>query len=745
MLLRQLQRDGFAPKCRRVDTPEAMLAALRSRTWDLVVCDYALPRFSVAEALSLLHGTGQDLPFLIVSGAIGEETVVTAMKAGAHDCLRKDNLVRLGATVERELREARLRREQKAAQRALAESEARHRCIVETASEGLCGLDADFRVTFVNRRMAEMGGYAESDLVGRSVTEFLFTEDLPDHARRIAARRAGQRDRYERRLRRKDGSLCWALVSVTPVLDAQGGFAGAFAMFTDITERRLTEEKARKQADLLDWVQEAIGVTDLEGRLRFWNRGAERLYGWPAAEVLGRQPAEFLYKAGSARPGEVWNRLMQSGQWHGELRQISKTGQEIVVESRWRLLRTAEGAPAEVLFVNTDLTERKLLEARFLRSQRLESIGALAGGIAHDLNNILSPILMAAPLLRLDSMEPGEKDAAVAMIESSAQRAAQVVRQLLSFSRGSRKEPAPVHLAHLIKEMLRLTEETFPKSISTKASVEKGLWPVIGDPTQLHQVLMNLCLNARDAMPQGGWLVLGAANFQLEAAHAAAYRNLPPGPYVRLQVSDTGMGIPAEYLDRVFDPFFTTKTEGTGLGLATVLGIIKGHDGYINVESRPGHGTVFEILLPAAPELRPTVPDTEVIAAPRGHGEQILVVDDEQHVREITQKLLQKYGYQVLTAENGQEALGLFDQHRDTLKAILTDTVMPVMDGEVLIRQLRQRDPQAKIIVISGEEIQHQRERHQRFTQELGVHTVLLKPCPSEQILTVLRDLLGKA
>ena len=740
LLLRQLRRDGFAPEWRRVAEAGEMAEAMAGPAWDVVLCDHVLPRFGMREALELARRSDADVPFVIVSGRIDEETVAGAMRAGAQDCLRKENLARLGAILERELRETGRRRAQRAAEGAMQASAERHARLVQIAHEGICSVDGDSRLSFANPRLREMLGYSEEESLGRRVSDFLFPEDLEDHRRRLLSRRPGQPERYERRLKRKDGSACWTIASVTPVCDSQGRFQGAYALFTDMTEHRAFEEKLRKQAELLDHVQDAIGVCDMEGRLRFWNEGARRLYGYGSDDVMGRRPGDILARPGATVKDADWGRLLKTGEWRGELRQRTRNGTEIVVESRWRLLADPDGRPKEVLFVNTDVTEQRQLETRVLRSQRLESIGALAGGIAHDLNNILSPIVMAAPLLRLESMDAAEKLTALEMIESSAHRAAQVVRQLLSFSRGSCKEPAPINLGHLFKEMLRLTEETFPKSMTTRMSAEPEVWPVVGDATQLHQVLLNLCVNARDAMPKGGYLLLSAANFVLEPAHAPAYRQLKPGPYVRLQISDTGAGIPPEVLERVFDPFFTTKPEGTGLGLSTVLGIVKAHEGYINVESRVGQGTVFEILLPASPELRPAVQARALTGGPRGQGEQVLVVDDEAPVREITRKLLQKYGYQVLTAENGQQALTVYDQHRHTLKAVLTDTAMPVMDGEAFIEKLRQNDRQIPVIIITGEESQFNQERPERS----DVSRVLLKPCSSEQILGALREVLGK-
>ncbi|MEN9576158.1 MAG: hypothetical protein RL514_4013 [Verrucomicrobiota bacterium] len=510
--------------------------------------------------------------------------------------------------------------------------------------------------------------------------------------------------------------------------------------FRDITERKKAEHKILQQANLIDLAQDAIIVRDLGHWITFWNKGAERLFGWTAEEIKGRQITELLYRDAAAYE-TAQQELLAQGSWSGEIRQLTKAGHEVVVSSRWTLVRDAEDHPSAVLAINTDLTEQKKLESQFLRSQRMESIGTLAGGVAHDLNNILAPIMMSAPLLR-SGLGPKETETLVHNIEVSAQRGADIVKQLLTFARGMEGERIVVNLRHMVDDMAKIVRETFPKNITVQARNSHDLWPLIGDPTHIHQVLLNLCINARDAMPNGGSINIVADNMTVDAHYASFDTEAKPGPYVVLRVSDTGTGIPAEIIEKIFDPFFTTKEhgKGTGLGLSTVLGIAKGHSGFLNVTSELGKGTTFSCCFPASPNAKIEA-RTEKRPLPQGQGETILVVDDEASILLAARKLLETNGYKVITSADGVEALAVYAQHRDTIKAVLTDVMMPIMDGAAMMRVLKKLAPNIKVIATSGID---QDAKLEEF-KALGMKTFLAKPYTAEQVLTVLHELLHPA
>ena len=508
----------------------------------------------------------------------------------------------------------------------------------------------------------------------------------------------------------------------------------------DITERRHAEDLLRQQAEMLNLAHDAIIVRDFEtGKVVFWNTGAERLYGWTAAEVVG-QPIGDLMPSAPKEEATALSALTSTGEFRGELRKFTNIGREVVVNARSTLVRDADGTPRSVLSIDTDVTEHKKLEQQLLRAQRLESIGTLASGVAHDLNNILAPILMSAPLLREDlGGEATEK--IIQTIEESAQRGAQIVRQVLTFARGVEGERVLIAPSHLIKEMAQIAQQTFPKSIRISARFTDDLWPVEGDATQLHQVLLNLSVNARDAMPNGGTLVLSAENCVVDEHYAGMVPGAKPGPHVLLRASDTGSGIPRAIIDNIFDPFFTTKEvgKGTGLGLSTVLGIVQSHGGWVSVHSEPGSGTAFKIFLPAITAGRAELQDDDETQPMKGNGETVLVVDDEPTILTVTKLLLENHNYRVLTALDGPEALAVFARHMDEVEVVITDMMMPYIDGVALIRALRRMSARVRFVASSGQGDQvRDSELH-----ALGVTAWLAKPYDLKKLLATLHQLLG--
>jgi two-component system, cell cycle sensor histidine kinase and response regulator CckA len=466
--------------------------------------------------------------------------------------------------------------------------------------------------------------------------------------------------------------------------------------------RREAQETIREQAALLELAREAILVEDLNGRVTYWNPAAERLYGVGAEEARERGVRELLYGGNPRAIQEARSTVFAAGEWSGLLTQKTAGGAEILVQSHWTLIRDIASKPKSLLVINTDVTEARRMEAKFLRAQRMESIGALAGGIAHDLNNVLSPILMAIEILRR-KLTDAQGQRVLGTLETSARRGADLVKQVLTFARGSEGERTLLQVGHLVREMEKIARETFPRTVQVRVDVPATLWIISGEPTPLHQVLMNLCVNARDAMPQGGTLTLSAANATVDAALAQQNPGSKAGPYVMLTVADTGSGIDGAILERIFDPFFTTKAgSGTGLGLSTSLSIVKSHGGFMDVESRPGQGTVFKVYLPALPGRQDLGGEAPFAPLPVGHGELVLVVDDETSVREIAREILETQGYRCLTAADGREALAVYEEHRGEVQVVVTDLAMPKMDGAAVVRAIRGLDPRVKIIAASG-------------------------------------------
>jgi PAS domain S-box-containing protein len=590
----------------------------------------------------------------------------------------------------------------------------------------------------VNDVFLKTVGFRREEVVGRLSHDLKVWVDPKDRDRWLALMQSnGHVHGYETPFRMHSGEIRLFEVSSEKIeINREPCY---LHFIHDITLQKESEGRIRQQAALLDQTQDAVLVTDMEGRLRYCNKSAGRFFGMTESQLIGQGVERLMFPGKQARFREACLTTLEKGAWSGEATATSSVG-SCALSSRWTLIRDAFNRPDSFLIVNTDVTEQKRLEEQFLRAQRMESIGTLASGVAHDLNNILAPILMGA-----DSLEPlargSEEKEIIGLLRSSARRGADIVRQLLMFGRGAQGQRSHLQPGSLLKEMVRVMQETFPKSIRLEQDFPENLGLIHADPTQVHQVLMNLCVNARDAMPNGGTLSLSAENLVIDDYYAAMNREARPGPYVVIQVSDTGMGIPPEILHKIFDPFFTTKDpgKGTGLGLSTVLGIVKGHGGFTQVTSRPGQGSCFKIYFPAIEQKQALPgPPRNTIATPRGHNELILIVDDEEVIRNALQRILLQFGYHVMSTGNGADALVVFSKHKTEIAAVVTDMVMPVMDGPTLIQSLRHLAPQLSIIGMSGLEEQYEDARKAGMTEG----AFLIKPFDPIALLRLLRKVL---
>ena len=634
--------------------------------------------------------------------------------------------------------------ERKAAEDALREGERKRYTLLgnlpgiayRSRNDGCCTME------FISEGCRELTGYSPRDLMVGGTLSFhdLILPDDRDRMREIIRESLPSGEPYQAyyRIRTAEGGIRWVWERGEWIRAAAGEVEAREGFISDITERKLAEEQVREQAALLDRARDAIYVVDLDGRIGFWSRGAGHIFGWDAEEASGRKADDLLRKAGPAHE-EILSAVLGKGEWIGENIDRAKDGRSIVVECRCSVVRDDRGVPVSILVIKTDVTEKKNIERQFLRAQRMESIGTLAAGIAHDLNNVLAPITMSIAMLRTKIVDQSGLKW-VDTIDACAARAADIVRQVLGFGRGIEGNRILFHPGHVMKEVLKITRETFPKSIAVHMSVPDDLAMIVADPTQIHQVLLNLCLNARDAMPCGGTLQIAAENVTLDEHYAKLNLDARPGPYLCLSVTDTGSGIPREVLDRIFDPFFTTKPpgKGTGLGLSTAQAILKSHGGFINVYTEMGRGTTFRIYLPA--KLEPGAARAEELdsSAPAGNGELILVVDDEPSILEITKGMLEANGYAALTASNGVEALGLYRSSGKNIRATITDLMMPVMDGASTIRELRRLDPSSIIIASSGFGVEHS-----AGDDPASAATMFLrKPYTAEKLLQVLHEVL---
>ncbi|WP_341529831.1 PAS domain S-box protein [Nostoc sp. UHCC 0302] len=595
---------------------------------------------------------------------------------------------------------------------ALQQSEARFRRLVESNIIGITLTDLNGKITEANDAFLKMLGYNREALHSGKL---LWQDITPSEYHRLDEKAiaelisAGVSTPYEKEYICKDGSRVPVVVGCALVEQSQPTTVG---FVLDITERKQAEQKIREQAALLNITRDAILVRDLHNQIQFWNKGAECLYGWMAEEVLGKNANQLLYRKKTlAQIENIQKSIAETGSWEGELHQITKQGKEIIVASCWTVVHDEQGKPKSILSVNSDITEKKQLEAQFLRAQRMESLGTLASGIAHDLNNALTPMMMTVQLLETKNSDEKSQQW-LSIMESSIKRAADLVKQVLWFSRGAEGNFKTLQVQDLISEIKKIVKQTFSRAIEVRINIPKqNLWHIFGDTTQLHQVLMNLCINARDAMPNGGILSISAKNFWVDSDYARLNLDAEVGSYVMISVSDTGTGISKKIIDRIFEPFFTTKEvgKGTGLGLSTVLGIVKSHGGFVNVVSEVGQGTEFQVCLPVT---QTSELDSKVAGVynelPTGNGELILVVDDEDYIREITKSWLETNAYKVLVAGDGMEAIALYTKHQQEISVVLIDMMMPSMDGPTAISVLEKINPDIKIIGVTGLASNHQ-------------------------------------
>ncbi len=640
--------------------------------------------------------------------------------------------------------------DRKSAEADLRESEERYRKMLTHSPDALY-VHVDGRLTFVNQAFCRMMGASDpSNLIGKPAAEILH----PAHDGQVLERDPGtskgvQIPPLEIKFVRLDGSI--VDVEVTSVAFDFRGHREVQVIARDISSRKLAEGILRESEERFKFVARAVSDVVWDWNLLtntlWWNDGFMTTFGYAPGEI---EPSveSWTKRIHADDRVRVVNGLRSAIRtrdecWTDEYRFQRKDGTYSFVHDRGFILRDAAGNGTRMVGGMRDLTEKKKMEEQYLRSQRMESIGTLAGGIAHDLNNVLAPIMMAIELLKQGDGGKARRDKILETIHSSCRRGADLVRQVLSFARGVGHQRVAVRLWLMIEELTGIMKETFPRNIKMTTEVPDGLWPVTGDPGQLHQVLLNLAVNARDAMPNGGQLKIAASNVTIDAQFAATSHSATPGTYVLVAVSDNGCGIPPEIRDRIFEPFFTTKEvgKGTGLGLSTAHTVIKNHGGFLTVDSEVGQGTTFKAYIPAEMALR-TVDSAspQQRELPRGHDELVLVIDDEYSILEITQQTLEAFGYRVITASNGAEAVKLYAKQARGIAVVITDMMMPIMDGVATIHVLGCINPGVKIIAASGLELA----TNMAKANNAGVRDFLQKPYTAETLVQRVREVIDR-
>jgi PAS domain S-box-containing protein len=701
LLLRELGAGGYDVSHQRVQTADAMRAAIAEGSWDIVLSDYSLPQFNALGALRVLKASGADIPFIIASGTVGEETAVEALHAGAADFLLKDKLARLIPAIERELAEHEGRAARRRAEDALRESETRFRRLAESGLVGIVVTDDATGSFDANDAFLKMVGYSRQEVEARRLSWSSMMPGEWQHlndSMRSRLRTDGVSRSWEQEYLRKDGTRVPAMVGVATL---EGERSISIAM--DLSERNRIKDALKtseaRYRRIIETTNEGIWMVDTESITTFVNHRMASMLGHDPSAIEGRSMIEFLHEesraARASRPYE------QRGPAQAELRFKRKDDSDLWVLLDSTPMFDARGRYEGALSMAIDITQTKRLEEQLRQAQKMEAVGGLAGGIAHDFNNILSVILSYANLL-IENLDAGSIRSDIEEIRRAGERAADLTRQLLAFSRKQILQPRNLDLNQIVGATQKMLRRLLGEDVEL-AVVTTEVGTIFADRGQIEQIIMNLLVNARDAMPRGGKVTIETRNVELDAAYAASHHEVLPGAYVMMSVSDTGTGMDAATQARIFEPFFTTKEtgKGTGLGLSTVFGIVMQSRGHIAVESEPTQGTTFKIYFPHSDgSVEKSVPPPP-LATLQG-TETILVVEDQDQVRTVIRTILQRLGYNVLEAQNGGEAFLTCEEYGGTIHLLMTDAVMPRMNGRELALRLHPMRPEMKVLFISG-------------------------------------------
>ncbi|VAX20003.1 diguanylate cyclase/phosphodiesterase (GGDEF & EAL domains) with PAS/PAC sensor(s) [hydrothermal vent metagenome] len=860
LLALALRRGGYDLEFKRVDTPSAFSLELERRYWDIIISDYAMPQFCGLDALEILNESGIDIPFILVSGTIGEDVAVEAMKSGASDYFMKGNLKRLAVSVKRELREAEMRRERKKAVEALKESEVKYRALFENSRDPIYINREDGEFIDFNQSFLDLFGYTKQEVENINTCDIYMSPD--DRTRLIdEIKIKGFASDFEVKMRKKNGASMDCLISATTRLDDERTVIGYQGIIRDITERKRAEAALReseekfskafrsnpnsiiistqkdgkiievnpefervfghkynetigktafelnlwvdpsdrdalvsllqkqgyaknkelgfraksgeiricqysveiikirdepymistvrditeqKQAEYelsrlaiaIDQAAETVTITDTEGAIQYVNPAFEQTTGYAKQEAIGKNPK--MLKSGKHDESfykNLWDTVTSGEVWHGRIVNKKKNGELYEEESTISPIKDETGAITGYVAVKRDVTKEVFLEKELRETQKLNAIGTLAGGIAHDLNNILMPILGYSTMAKDIAAKDSETEECLNEIISAGHRAKELVKQILTFSRRGEQDFQSLEIYLIVKEALKLMKATIPATIKIVENIDTKSSYIMGDATQIHQVVVNLCTNAAYAMKKnGGVLTVTLQRKRFESSLQ---------DFVKLSVSDTGGGMEPATLERIFEPFFTTKPqgEGTGLGLSVIHGIVESHGGHIDVESQPGEGTTLHVLLPLIEQL----PGGKSVEQEKHKKTKVkgkaLVVDDQVDVVKTIGKILNFLGYKTTIMTDSEEALKHFTKNPDVYDFVITDMTMPKMTGDKLAREMMKLREDIPVILMTGYSDIIDKEK----AREIGVRALINKPITSYELSSVLdRELVDR-
>ncbi|GBE05823.1 blue-light-activated protein [bacterium BMS3Abin10] len=744
LLVRKLRQGGYEPVFERVSSPDAMNAALDRQEWDIVIADYVMPRFSGFEALILHNEKGIDIPFIIVTGKISEENAVEIMKAGAHDYIMKSNLSRLVPAIERELRDAQVRRAHNRLVNDLTAATKQWKNTFDSITDFVSVNDKDFRFVKVNKALSDLLGMKPDDLVGKHCYELLHNLDHPDpDCPHIDALRSGKtvtKETYNPKLKRH------LTITVSPVIDEKGGLEGTVHYIKDITKRRMAEEALRKSERGLKEAQRVAQLGnwqfDLINNGLTWSDEIYEIFGLKSGQFKGTYEAflnmvhpedrEFVDRSykNSVINNTAYDIVHRIVRPDGEIRYVHEKCEDIKDETgkRIRSIGTIQ-----------DITERKNLESRLIDLHKMKALDQITRAIAHDFNNILAALTGYGTLLK---MKRGKDDAIawhVNQILALTDQAAGLTQSLFSFGKNQIFTPKQENLNEIIRKTEKLILMLVGKEIELKLKfTDKDLF-VTADKGRLEQVMINLVTNARDAMPGGGLLTIETSLVKICNDLSRPHCVGKPGKYALVSVKDTGTGMDEETREKIFELFLGAREIGNGIGLGLSIAneIIRQHNGFIDVSSEHGKGTTIDIYLPLVEQ---AVEEGAVasVGEPIGGTETILVAEDQANVRKSIKTVLEEFGYGVIEAVDGKDALEKFSRNRDRVQLVLLDVVMPGKNGKQAFAEIKKIRPDTKALFLSGYSLD---DLHEKGIYEEGIK-LLQKPVSPQDLLRKIREVL---
>lgn len=633
--------------------------------------------------------------------------------------------------------------ERKQAEKALRKSEKKYRTLLKTTSEGYWIIDPEYKTIEVNQALCNMIGYSQDEMLGKTPFDFVDDENRKIFVEQTSKIPTTSHRSYEITLKKKNGEDLYTHFNASTIRDESGDIQGAFALITDITERKKAQEERDHLATAIEQAAESVFITDRDGIIQYVNPAFERLTGYSRKDAIGQNPR--ILKSGKHDAlfyKEMWDTITRGDAWYGRFINKKKDGGLYEADGTISPVSDTSGKITNFVSIKRDITHEIELEKQLIQSQKMEAIGTLAGGVAHDFNNILTAIIGYAGLALTEVPKETPLYDDVQEVLNAGHRAKDLVRQILTFSRKSEEEKAPVQIRHLVKEALKFLRSSLPATIEIREEIAREIGIVNANPTQIHQVIMNLCTNASHAMQKkGGILEVGLRNVDFDSRYAARYPDIDPGKYLRLTVSDTGEGMTSEVMDRIFEPYFTTKEKGVGagMGLSVVHGIVKSHGGTITVYSKPEKGSIFQVYIPLIKGgvKRPEIDEDIVIPAGNEH---ILFIDDEPALVDLGKRMFEQLGYEVTSRTSSIEALELFKAQPDRFDLVITDMTMPNMMGDKLAHELMKIRPDIPVILCTGYSERITEEK----TKKVGIKAFVMKPLIMRDLSNTVRKVLDR-